>query len=211
MMKQVNNRKTELMKYIQPYMEEYFQISCTLIQKDIERNGEEIWSELKNILYKLFIIVKERQTHHKKRDLQYLNFNFLQSGIYTSKFELCIDALDDGFYLDKQETALYYCPCFLQEKYQKDICGLLQQAESKFIRLQEYELVEIKKQYTAVYDCIVYEWIKSLAKLILQEVVRSSVGITDKFMLIYGKYMDEAIILCTKEKFEDEILFNRNR
>ena len=39
----------------------------------------------------------------------------------------------------------------------------------------------------------------------MEVIVESGVGITDDFKIIYGEYMDRAIVLGTKEKYEREI------
>ena len=44
----------------------------------------------------------------------------MQYGIYLDNLGMRIDALDDSFYLDEQESEEYYHPVFLQERYIED-------------------------------------------------------------------------------------------
>lgn len=208
-MKHIHNRKEEIMQYIQPYMDQYFMESCQRIQHVIEENGAEIWQELKAILQELFKKIDSMQRQNKKAEIQYLIFNFKESSICTDKIEIYIDALDDGFYLDEQETAECYYPLFLQRQYQKDIGELVRQVQKQFIRLQEHEIVEIKRKYIELYAQILFEMIKSMSDLIVREMNGSGIKITGQFKLAFGRYMDKASIIYEKEE-QDAVLFNRN-
>ncbi|MDD6626884.1 MAG: hypothetical protein PUF03_01375 [Lachnospiraceae bacterium] len=199
-MKCICDRKEEIMKYIQPCMEQYFMESCQRIQRETEENGAEVWQELKDILRDLLQKIRIMQEQNEKGEIQYFIFNFMESGVYTDKIEIYIDALDDGFYLDEQEAVCSYCPCFLQKLYQRDIEGLVRQIQKQFIRLQEYEIVEVKRKYIELYDRIMYEMIKSLSELVMREITGSGIKTAGMLKIAYGRYMDKAVIVYAKEK-----------
>ena len=200
----------EVFHFLQPYMEECFQESCQFIQTELEIHANGIWKDFGGFINGILDSVVYMQRQDKKGDIQYLSFSFLRYGIYLDRLELRMDVLDDGFYLDEREAAGYYCPIFLQDRYLRDLTYLYQKAEEKFIRMQEYELVKIKNKYTGFYKSILLKIVESLSELIVEEVEKSGVYITDDFKIIYGEYMDSATVVYAKEKSQDEIFSNRN-
>ena len=46
----VGSRKTEISQFLQPYMEEQFQMSCQWFQGVMEYYGPEVWNELKTAI-----------------------------------------------------------------------------------------------------------------------------------------------------------------
>ncbi|GFI03486.1 hypothetical protein IMSAGC005_02323 [Lachnospiraceae bacterium] len=202
---QMNNRKKEIMQYIQKHMEEYFNSSCRQLQSYVEAHANEIWGDLGQAIDKVLKSVQEVQGERQKGALQYLIFSFLRSGLHQERLKFRIEAYDDNFYLDNRETAGSYQPVFLQERYAEDLSDLYKDAGSKFVRLQGYELLWIKEQYTHYYEAIVYRMIENLSRLIMRNVEESSISVTDDFKIIYGEFMDKAVILYTKEKDKDGV------
>lgn len=138
---------------------------------------------------------QEMYDDHKNRSI-----NGIQD--YQSKM---LD-FDNGFYLDNREAARSYHPAFLQERYSDDLFRLYKEVSRKFVRLQSHELFWIKERYTHCYEAVVYRMIENLAGLIMRKVEESSVSVTDDFKIIYGEFMDKAVVLYAKEKKENEIL-----
>lgn len=195
---QISNRKTEISQYLQTYMEECFQSSCQLFQTDMEQHGNRIWDDLKDAINIILQVASQAQKQGQKGDIQYLAFSFLRSSLYVDRLELRIEVLDDGFYLDRQEAAGDYCLTFLQERFLGDLSLLYRKVREKFIRFQNYELSAIKMQYGSYYDAFSYRMIENLRELIVQEVLKSGISITDNFKIIYGEFMDKAVVVYEK-------------
>ena len=98
--------------------------------------------------------------------------------------ELRINPLDDSFYLDEQESAAYYSPDFLQEKYVEDIYFLQKKAGEKFVRLQNYERIDIKREYSGFYQSILFRMIESLTEEILDLKADCKVLVEEDFKII---------------------------
>ena len=201
-----SNRRTAITDYLQNSMEEYFYAFCQLFQSYIETHGSEIWNDLKRVIDEVLKSVLELQDKKQKGAIQYLAFSFMKSSLYQDGLEFRIEAFDDSFYLDNRETVGSYHPAFLQERYSDDLCRLNKEVSRKFVRLQSHELFWIKERYTHYYEAVVYRMIENLAGLIMRKVEESSVSVTDDFKIIYGEFMDKAVVLYTKEKKENEIL-----
>lgn len=203
-----NNRITAIMQYLQNSMEEYFHAACQLFQPAVEAHGSEIWNDLRLAIVEVLKSVQKAQDKNQKGDIQYLAISFLRSSLYQDNLAFCIEAFDDGFYLDEKETASHYLPAFLQERYSADLSGLYKEAGKKFVRLQSYELLWIKEQYSHYYAALIYRMVENLSGLIMREVTQSGIPVTDNFKIIYGEFMDKAVVLYTKEKKEDEVFFD---
>ncbi|MBD5546492.1 MAG: hypothetical protein HDQ97_03720 [Lachnospiraceae bacterium] len=193
-----NNRRIAIIQYFQDYMEECFQHSCRLFQTNLEKHGNRIWDDLKDAINKILQVASQAQKQGQKGDIQYLAFSFLRSSLYVDRMELRIEVLDDGFYLDRQETAGDYCITFLRERFLGDLSLLYRKVKEKFIRFQNYELSVIKMQYSSYYDALAYRMIENLRELIVQEVLKSGISITDNFKIIYGEFMDKAVVVYEK-------------
>lgn len=209
-MKQNHDRRPKMLQFLQPYMEEKFQKSCGQIQVEIEKNGHAIWDELKGTISELLLYVDDMQKQHKKGEIKYFVCSFLRSGIYLGRLEFYIQVMDEGFYLDEQETGIYYCPHFLQGPYLEDLYYLHKKAAEKFIRIQDYELLDIYEEYIKFYYSVMYKMMDSVSGLIMETIEKNDVRIAEDFKIIYGEYMDSATVLYTKERNEDEILSDRN-
>lgn len=207
----VGNRETEISQFLQPYIEERFQMSCQWFQLVVEYYGLEVWNELKTVIRTTIKKADLLQKENKKGKGQYFIISFLKSSVYLEKLEWRIDILDEGFYLDNQESEGYYLPRFLQGKYWEDLDFLLDKTRDHVIRLQNYEWIVIKKQYTELFAFLVFQMIHSLIEYIVEEIEESKLLLSDQFKIIYGEYMDRGIVLYEKEKREDEIFFNKNR
>ncbi len=194
-MEQMNSRRVEILQYLRDGMETCFYKSCQSIQLEIESNACRIWNELKAILDQILMYAGDMQNKNKKGSGKYLVFSFLNSGIYFERLELRIEVLDDGFYLDEQEAAEYYSPQFLQDKYVSDIQYLCREASKRFVRLQDHELFEIKKEYATFYHSMICQMIKSLCGMIMKTVMKSGIKIVEDFKIIYGGYMDKAVLI----------------
>lgn len=198
-MNKLKDRGEDILLYLQPYMEGCFQNSCQILQKDIEKQGMEVWNQLKNAVHEVLQLSKKAQNGNQKGAIQYLVFSFLKSGVYMDKLMVYIECLDDGFYLDQQETAKMFEFFFLQKQYMEDISFLHKKVKEKFIRLKNYELMEIRLEYAYFYSSLIYEMMKNLSDLLMQEIEKSKVNITDKFRILYGEYIETAAVVCSKE------------
>lgn len=205
-MVKVKDRRKEIFQYLQNDMENCFLQSCQYLQTEVEMQGSRIWKELKDKIIEVIQEAVKAQGQNKKGKIRYLTFNFLKSSLLMDKVEFYIEVLDEGFYLDEYEAAAYYCPSFLQDKFIDDLSYLYRIVRGKFIRLQSHELTAIKEQYAGYYFSVVYKLVQNLLGQITDEIVKSGIGISECFMIIFGEYMEQAAIVYTKEKCKDEIL-----
>ena len=201
-------REKEIILFLQPYMEECYLKTCLAVQKWLDNQAEAVWEELENAIRKVLYRAGEQQKLGKG-DIQYLAFSFMRYGVCGDEPEIFIEALDDAFYLDERETACCYFPVFLKDRFRED-CGILyRKAGESFVRLQDYELEEIRKWYADYYSSILFRMLQGLAELTVGAVRGSGIPTTDRFTVIYGEYMGQAAVLY-REGEDNEVFHAGN-
>lgn len=208
-MEKIRQQRPEIIQFLQNNMEELFQNSCEKIQIELNINAEKIWDDFQSPINKCLDKSKELQHQNQKGSIQYLVFSIMQYGLCFDRIELRIDALDDGLYLDTQEVSAHYYADFLQDFFRKDLAFLYKKASEQFVRIQHYEQVQIKKKYAEYYYSLLFHMVKELIDLVYENVLDSGIAITDRFKIIFGEFMDNAVILYDEEA-DNEILLNRD-
>ena len=204
-----DGRKKEISTFLQPHMEECYLETCRAVWSWLDNHAEAVWEELENTICRVLYNAQNQQKQQGKGDIQYLVFSFMQYSIYENKPEIRIEALDDTFYLDEWEAADCYCPAFLQDRFPEDCDVLYRKAGKGFVRLQEHELEEIRKEYAGYYCSILFRMMQGLTGLIVETVRDSGIHTTDRFTVMYGEYMGRAVVLYREGK-EDEIFHAGN-
>lgn len=193
--KQINDRRNDMRQYLQKEMEKSFRRVCDEFQSEIERDGGKIWNEIKEILDEVSEKIVMGQREGKKGKIKYLSFNFLQLSSYTNKLQWYITAFDENFYIDEQDVGIYYSPIYLNEKYLHELEYMNKILRQKYIRIQNYEWDIIKRVYAVYYDSIMQVLLENLLEMMREYLATSDICISNKVLIIYGQYMDEAKIL----------------
>lgn len=208
-MEKEQRKRTEMILYLQDTMEETFQCTCREIQKTLDTDACRIWHGFRDAVCECLEAAGALQRQRQKGSLKYLAFSMMQHALWLDRLELRIDALDDTFYLDTAEASAYYRADFLQDRFRKDLECLYEKARSRFIRIQNNELVRLRQAYAEYYYSLLFCMTESLTGLIRETVAGSGIETADGFRIICGGYMDKAVVLY-KEEAEDEILSDRD-
>lgn len=194
-MRQYNRRKEQMVEALKPFMSELFSNSCMELQKIFEKIGHQEWDRFEKVLKEVLAIGKRMQEEEDKGKIHYLIFSFLQYGSRNRRFEIRIDLLDQGFYLDERECSGYFHPEILQKKYIEDAAVLQQELSRRFIRLQKYEIQQIEVVYARHYQYICGLMLKSMSEHIMELLSQSELSTSDDVVFLYGEYMDKAVTL----------------
>lgn len=208
-MEKEQRKRTEMISYLQDTMEETFQCTCREIQIALDTDACRIWHGFRDAVCECLGTAVSLQRQRQKGSLKYLAFSMMQHALWLDRLELRIDALDDTFYLDTAEASAQYRADFLQDRFRKDLECLYEKARSRFIRIQNNELVQIRQAYAEYYYSLLFCMTESLTGLIRETVAGSGIETADGFRIICGGYMDKAVVLY-KEEAEDEILSDRD-
>ena len=208
-MEKEQRERTEMIPYLQAAMEETFQCTCSEIRTALDTDACVIWRGLRDAVCGCLETAGALQRQGQKGSLKYLAFSMMQHALWMDRLELRIDALDDSFYLDTAEASAHYRADFLQDRFRRDMECLYEKARSRFIRIQNNELVRIRQAYAEYYYSLLFRMMESLTGLVRETVAGSGVGMADGFQIICGDYMDRAVILY-KEETGREIFSDRD-
>ena len=59
--------------------------------------------------------------------------------------------------------------------------------------------MEVRLEYAFFYSLLIYKMMKKLSDLLMQEIEKSKVNVTDRFKVLYGEYLETAAVVCSKE------------
>ena len=194
-MEKVQPQRTELYEYLNTYMEQLFQDSCSAVQTILDTDSAKIWEHFRMAFVNVWKKTKACNSRIKKESCIISCSVRCSMRPFWTGWNCVFDALDDGFYLDTQEASVHYHADFLQDRFQEDLAFLYEKAAEKFIRIQHFEQVQIRQNYAVYYDSLLFQMIKALTGLILETVEESGVHAADSLRIICGDYMDHAVIL----------------
>ena len=208
-MEKEQRKRIEMIPYLQDAMEETFQCTCREIQTVLDTDACRIWRGFHDAVCECLKAAGALQRQRQKGSLNYLAFSMMRHALWLDRLELRIDALDDTFYLDTAEASAQYRADFLQDRFRKDLVCLYEKARSRFIRIQNNELVQIRQAYAEYYYSLLFCMTEFLTGLIWETAAGSGTETADGFRIICGGYMDKAVILY-REETKDEIFSDRD-
>ncbi len=140
-------------------------------------------------------VVAKEQQESRIKTLHYLSVQPLRVGIRMNKLMFRVQVMEDTFYLGKRDIAEYFYPDAFQKKYDNDVALLYQETRKKTIRMQQYEWSEVRNQYAKQYITWLYLMIRNSVSSIVACLEKSDVKISEDFKILFGEYMDRAVLL----------------
>lgn len=140
-------------------------------------------------------VVAKEQQESRIKTLHYLSVQPLQVGIRMNKLMFRVQMMEDMYYLGKRDIVEYYYPYSLQKRYDDGVALLYQETQKKIIRMQQYEWSEVRNQYAKQYITWVYLMIRNSVSSIVACLEKSDVKISEDFKILFGEYMDRAVLL----------------
>ncbi len=139
-------------------------------------------------------IAKEQQENRIKT-IHYLAIQPLRVGIRMNKLMFRVQAMEDTFYLGKQDIVQYYYPDALQKRYDDGVALLYQETQKKIIRMQQYAWGEVRNQYAKQYITWVYLMLRNHVPSIVECLEKSDVEISEDLKILFGEYMERSVVL----------------
>lgn len=180
-----------------------------ILEERIKKNTDEIMSyylqhevEIQEEFVKtIFQGLKEGKK--RKKEIQYILISMLNSSIVTKSYEYEMAFYDNRFYLDEKPICLYFKLKFLFDFFEEDMKDLKKKLGGCVIRLQEYEVNEIGKEYVLNYYALGTVLLKQMAEqsfLVLGEMKEEVVSSLSKdVVILFGRYMEKPMKLWGKE------------
>lgn len=180
------NRLEQIREEAEKIYVERFRESCIGIQKDLETQWDILEREMEDIIAQLISDADAMHRKGLKGEGKYLIISHLYSSFLAGSYEYRIDILDEDMYMDMQECSAYWTPSILIPYIEKDYEYLRKVMHERFIRLREYEIREVERNYYFYYHSLVYEIFTQFKKRI---------NLFGNYKLLYGEYMGDAIMV----------------
>ena len=131
------------------------------------------------------------QAANKKGAVAYISFSLLQSNVLLEKYAFRIDAYDDRFLVDDSEAASEWDFSVLLQNLDTNFDVIASTLRQSVIRVQEYELWELKKAYRLNYYATATGLLQSLLPLCLDTLSLDGIDVMPEVQFTVGPYMEK--------------------
>lgn len=170
--------------------------SMETLMKEYKENEEAILQNFQNVLEKLYRTAAEMQIGGSKGAVAYLGICYCLSSAYTGNYEFRLDMYDKEFYLDENESCVYWMPDFINTYLERDIAYFRKTIKEKVPRVKEYEERQFIIGYMRNYMYIVLEFLRQKLYGTLEKIEKGDIRTSEDFTVFFGEYMGK----CTTVK-----------
>lgn len=192
----MTEREEKILDMSEELFDEMFEARLPAMERYIEEHSKEVVGELISALEKVLRQVEMQQNQGEKMPIAYLVFSYLYSGMELKRKRIRIDAMDQRFYADITESAIYLdLDCFYQF-YEKDLELIKANINKYFPRIYEYEFVTVRQEYAMYYHEVVQQFLEDLLESSDEEILFDGIKTADTVVALFGSYMDQADVIC---------------
>lgn len=134
------------------------------------------------------------------KEVRYVVISILESSILTKTYDLQIAFYDDRLYLDEKAVYIYWLPSFIFAHIADDMAAFQKKASQTVIRIREYEIERVKRQYAVNHYYQVSVLLRKMLPEILKQERKELKVLTKKIDFLYGRYMERPMLLYPQEK-----------
>lgn len=171
-------------------LQKRFILDLDQIMNTLKDNAEQITLDLLNTLHCVFDQAGELQKAGAKGPLAYISFSMLQSNLLLGKFSFQVDAYDERFLLDDNETAFDWDFSLLLQNVKQDFETVGALLRKSIVRVQEYELYELKKSYQMNYYSVAVGVLQQILPLCLKQLLPCGIKLSPEIQFTFGSYME---------------------
>ena len=131
------------------------------------------------------------QTANKKGPVAYISFSLLQSNLLLEKYAFRIDAYDNRFLVDDSEAASEWDFSALLQNLNTNFDVIASTLRQSVIRVQEYELWELKKAYHLNGYATATGLLQGLLPLCLDALSLDGIDVMPEIQFTIGPYMEK--------------------
>lgn len=133
------------------------------------------------------------QDAKKKGAMAYISFSLLQSNLLLEKYAFRIDVYDERFLIDDNEAASEWDFSLLLQNLDTNFDVIASTLRQSVIRVQEYELWELKKAYQLNYYATATGLLQSLVPLCLDRLSLDGIDAMPEVQFTVGPYMEKQL------------------
>ena len=184
------NREEQLRKIAKEYLKKRFIESRELITKEYEIHKEEAFQNYMDAMAcGLLYCSKAGKT------VKYIVNSILESSNLTKSYELQIAFFTEKMYSDEFPVYVYWRPMFIFSKVEEDMLMFKKKAAEKIVRIKEYELDAIRKEYLLNHY---YQVLLFLRQIMPDAIAFGRVHyncIAQDVTVLLGRYMERAMLV----------------
>lgn len=196
------NLTEKVYEYATKMLKEKFLQSAEQIQGDYNIHKGEIIKSYLKVFETLLQNTENQQKKGKKGEIQYICISYLRSSLYTKSYQFQIDFYDTSFYLDTMECSQNWKSDFIMKYFEEDIRSTAEYIKRTKIRVLDWELEEIRKNYIYQYYYLVQKFCEDKASEVMELIKHSSIKTTEPMFLLYGGYMERTKVIGERKGHE---------
>ena len=185
------DRMEELASLVSEPLQQRFLTDLDRIVLCMKDNVQVLSADLARSLQKAFDAAVCWQTAAKKGPVAYVSFSLMQSNLLLEKYAFQIDAYDERFLVDDNEAASEWDFSILLQNLDTDFDVIAATLRQSVIRVQEYELWELKKAYHLNYYATATGLLQGLLPLCLDALSLDGISVMPEVQFTVGPYMEK--------------------
>lgn len=190
------DRRKDLIEYIKEYREIREQNIKTFITEHITEN-------IPLFQAKLRFLITEQIKKQRNEDIKFIFLCQTLSSGYTGSNEAILGMSSDMLYLDDDRSQVFWCPELFYRGVDEDLAEVEKILRKKFQRLEEYELLYIKRHLLNDIWDLIPEFFCAMLKQSINLITDSPLCLEDEVFFLCGKYMDNLKVVWSVGKGND--------
>lgn len=139
----------------------------------------------------------DQQKNGEKGEISYISFSFLHSNLLINRYAIRVDAWDKRFYIDNNEASADWDFFILLQNVDFDFSSIEAAVRKNVIRVQAYELEEVKRVYNMHYYAIAMDYLCAMMPTCLKQVKITPTLVAPEISCTIGPYMEQQHIFYT--------------
>lgn len=191
------DRRETLTALATEYLQERFAQDLSLIHSAYSKSSPQLRNNLCNTMQQILQQVQSRQEMNQKGSIAYVSFSLMQSNVLMDTFALHVDAYDERFLLDSSEASAEWDFSLLMQNVDTNFEAVAQILRRTETRVQEYEVLELKRSYQTCYYPVVLEFLPSLLEECLKQLPLDTVLLRPEIIFTFGMYLEKQLPFYT--------------
>ena len=185
------DRMEEVASLVSEPLQQRFLTDLDRIVLCMKDNVQVLNADLARSMQEAFDAAVYWQTAAKKGPVAYISFSVMQSNLLLEKYAFQIDAYDERFLVDDNEAASEWDFSILLQNLDADFDVIAATLRQSVIRVQEYELWELKKAYHLNYYATATGLLQGLLPLCLDALSLDGIDVMPEIQFTIGPYMEK--------------------
>jgi len=178
------------LEYVENFLIDKLNENTIEILKYFENNKQEIIDDFLLHFLKLCRLVYKEQAIGFKAPIAYMHIGFLRSSLLTKSYEFRLGMHDENFWLDTDDTSVYWKADFFFQYVEPDT-ETMQQMVKPYPHISEYEVYEISYRYA---QCYLIPATRQIIQDIMIEVFKipelNYLKLDKNLSIVFGGYME---------------------